>query len=123
MTKTCERNHFVSSLGSFCHLGLCIESASKGNRELICQRGVGFDDFQGQQVGFQAISILTWHRTGKMGLWLLDTANNDEPEGIWVHEQLLEQGVVQPCPADSLARQLVVKPRVEALVEEVSVLI
>ena len=58
-----------------------------------------------------------------MGLWLLDTANNDEPEGIWVHEQLLEQGVVQPCPADSLARQLVVKPRVEALVEEVLALL
>ena len=58
-----------------------------------------------------------------MGLWLLDTASNDKPEGIWVHEQLLEHGVAQPCPADSLARQLVVKPRVEALVEEVLVLI
>ena len=55
-------------------------------------------------------------------MWLLDTANNDEPEGIWVHEQLLEQGIVLPCPADSLARQLVVKPRVEALVNEVLVL-
>ena len=81
---------------------------------------MGFDDFQGQ-VGFQEISILTWLRTGKLGLWLLGTANNDKPEGIWVHEQLLEQGEVLPCPADSLARQLVVKPRVEALVNEVLV--
>ena len=82
---------------------------------------MGFDDLQ-EQVGFEAISVLTWYRSGVMGLWLVDTANNDKPEGIWVHEQLLEQGLAQPCPADSLARQLVVKPRLEFLVKEVLIL-
>ena len=58
-------------------------------------------------------------RKGKMGLWLVDTANNDEPQGVWVHEQLLEQGEAQPCPADFRARQVVVKSRLEALVGQV----
>ena len=65
---------------------------------------------------------LGWHRTGAMGLWMVDTANNEELEGIWVHEQLLEQGLAQPCPAGYLARQLVVKLRVEDLVKKVLVL-
>ena len=82
---------------------------------------MGHDDLQ-EQVDFQAISLLTLHRSGAMGLWMVDTANNEEAEGIWVHEQLLEQGLAQPCPAGYLARQLVVKLRVEDLVKKVLVL-
>jgi len=90
-------------------------SATWGSASKVLQRATGNSSAR----GVWALMTSRDRRTGKMGLWLLDTANNDEPEGIWVHEQLLEQGLVQPCPADSLARQLVVKPRVEALVEEV----
>ena len=31
----------------------------------------------------------------RQGLWLVDTASNDVPEGVWLHERLVEEGVAE----------------------------
>jgi hypothetical protein len=51
-------------------------------------------------------------------VWLVDTTGNDVPEGVWLHERLVAQGLAEFQVAGETGLEAVVRPRVRALVRE-----
>ena len=57
-------------------------------------------------------------RTGRLSLWLVDTSREEVPEGVWIQDMLVAGGHAMFHPVDERCREVVLRPRLGALVSE-----